>query len=101
MGTTTTTTSTSCMSVNMMGNFKINNVDSIIPTLEDFSEEDRAEIQVNTEELHALMLGRYAKTNGDFVKRDTRSVTITITMQTKDGWEHEERYHVRGLDFCG
>ncbi|KAG8069674.1 hypothetical protein GUJ93_ZPchr0006g41800 [Zizania palustris] len=96
MGTTTTTTSMSSMSANMAGNFEINNDESVIPTLEDLSEEDHAGIQAKTKELHTLMLGRYAKTSGNFVKCDTRSVTITMQTKGADPHGHPGGYDAHG-----
>ncbi|KAG8100368.1 hypothetical protein GUJ93_ZPchr0013g33851 [Zizania palustris] len=82
-GTTTTTTLTiPSTSANMAGSAEIDDDNAILPTIDDISEEDRAEIEVKTTELHALMLGRYMKTHAGFVKRTPDLPSISMNKVT-------------------
>ncbi|KAG8068975.1 hypothetical protein GUJ93_ZPchr0005g15995 [Zizania palustris] len=64
------------MPTSMAGNTKDDD-DSDTVALEDLSEEDRAELEAKVKEHQNRMLARYVKIGDTFVKRDTRSVTIT------------------------
>ncbi|KAG8061203.1 hypothetical protein GUJ93_ZPchr0003g16831 [Zizania palustris] len=60
----------------MVGNTEDDDDSSTI-ALEDLSEEDRTELEAKVKELRDRILARYVKIGDTFVKRDTRSVTIT------------------------
>ncbi|KAL5220715.1 hypothetical protein ABZP36_025428 [Zizania latifolia] len=62
----------------MTGSFKIDDSNIVLPTLEDIPEEDRAEIEAKTRELHTLMLGCYTKTRSGFIKRNPDLLNISM-----------------------
>ncbi|KAG8052822.1 hypothetical protein GUJ93_ZPchr0001g30185 [Zizania palustris] len=53
-----------------VGSVDIDDSNIIVPTLDDISKEDMAEIERKTRELHTLLLGCFTKTHVGFPKRD-------------------------------
>ncbi|KAG8083347.1 hypothetical protein GUJ93_ZPchr0015g6768 [Zizania palustris] len=91
MSTATTSTSVPSTLMKMVGSTKINDDNIVLPTLDDIPEENKAEIEAKTRELHALMLGRYTKTHTGFIKRNPNfpdismdKVTLTPPLSTLD-----------------
>ncbi|KAG8081280.1 hypothetical protein GUJ93_ZPchr0007g4966 [Zizania palustris] len=53
--------------------------DTVTPTLEDLSAEDRTKIEAKMKELAELMLGEYVRIGDGFVNRGTGSTIFTTT----------------------
>ncbi|KAG8083609.1 hypothetical protein GUJ93_ZPchr0015g6862 [Zizania palustris] len=54
----------------------------IVPTIDDLSEKERAELEARKRELHTLFLGLFTKTRGGFVKRDGDVPDLSEAMVT-------------------